>query len=139
MTLIIRGEQVEALKRAAHRSFVDEMAIWLRTQFDAELAAVDDQQLRSHVRSAIGRASSYGIATRRDLALWLSLQVVLGWLCETSAEYGWIAAELAAGRRTGSSASLDRVMKKALLQLESTEERAKRRRAFGLPPARVNA
>ena len=127
--LALRSPQLDALRSIRLAPHLPELVGSLRARFPGELTARSDDELRGLVRDASLRALAHGLASLRDLARFLNLQVVLGWSFDI--EQPWVAAILEDADVPDPSARLDRLVKATIARLELEERNARLRRRFG--------
>ncbi len=97
--LRIRAEQMNILGRNSADRFVRELVCYLRAEFEEELAAYTEEQLKDLVFKEMGRARTYGIETEAELERYLEFRVSMGPGFDTKNE--WIQDILGQRERTG--------------------------------------
>ena len=95
--LVLRTSQREALSSGQEASFLLRMTTHLRGHFPGATAGLDRETLLGLTRAALHRARSFGLASERDLCLYLNLCAELGWELEEKEENGWVAETLGDG------------------------------------------
>lgn len=77
--LTITAKQMANFEDAARADFVCEVAVYLRSHVPAELIEdMDEAALLAWIGAMHRNAAAYGVQSRRALALWAFLAVVLG-------------------------------------------------------------
>ena len=97
--LTIRKAQMQALNGYMKQSFEDRMVRHLSLAFRPQYQAMldpkgGDKEVRKFIQLGVNRASRYGIATERDVALFIEIMAVAGTEFETKPENRWAAAIL---------------------------------------------
>lgn len=106
--LTIRREQVDALGDAMLREFERAMIVHIRTWFPAHYRVLQDDGARAMVRNAHAKATLYGMATKRAVALYLNATLMLGAHFDTDPMYAW-AAEILPDTRRHPRVRIDKV------------------------------
>jgi hypothetical protein len=107
--LVIRLEQVPALREAVLREFELRTIRQLRDRQPGRTAAMTDGDLRSYVRHGRERAEGYGVRLARDVVRFVDCMLALGIDFERSPERAW-ALEILTDPRIAGTTKLDRVM-----------------------------
>ena len=92
--MIIRAEQMEAVRTAARRSFEDEMVVHLAEFSPPLFKAVKENGLREAIRLGMARAGGYGFTFRGPVRFYLELMLLFGSHFDTDPQYPWAAAIL---------------------------------------------
>jgi hypothetical protein len=92
--LMIRHEQLVALRGVRQKEYERRLAAHLRKHFAETCAALGDQGLGDAVRYGIQRARSYGIQAERDVVKYLNLMFVFGRDFDTDPRFPWAASML---------------------------------------------
>jgi hypothetical protein len=92
--LLIRDEQVSALRRVRQKEYEKRLAAHLRKYFSETCADLGARGLRDAVRYGIHRARSYGIHSERDVVKYLNLMFVFGRDFDTDPRFPWAASML---------------------------------------------
>lgn len=99
--MIIRREQIEALRAAVRRGFENEMVAHL-AQFSPPLfKAVGENQMREAIRLGMARAAGYGFENQGPVRLYLEMMLLFGSDFDTDPQYTW-SAEILTNRDVGS-------------------------------------
>jgi hypothetical protein len=104
--LQIRAEQMRALGEAMQRDFEDRMAVYLRVNFQAQVAHLSGEQLLAIIREGILKADRYGITIEKDVARFIEYSVVYG--PDFHTRLGWVATVLGTGGINGTQ-KMDRI------------------------------
>lgn len=92
--LIIRQEQLDALRDAMQRGFEDEALAHLQQYFPAETAAQSEEQLRAFIAVGKEHARSYGVEATNAMLCFIDVRFVLGDAFDTDPALAWVAAPL---------------------------------------------
>lgn len=85
--LVVRDKQIRSFEQAALHRFEEEMIVHSK-EFSPRLCEVmGDEQLRLVVRSAIGRARTYGFTNRGPIRLFIELMFLRGSAFDTDPQY----------------------------------------------------
>jgi hypothetical protein len=76
--LVIRDEQMEALRQYMLRSFQNRMVSHLRTDFPEETSEMSDEELQTLVQTGMDKAESYGIVYEDDIQRFLDYMLIHG-------------------------------------------------------------
>ena len=76
--LVVRSDQMEALKRAAQKQFEHRMVVQLNECFPEQCEALGDSMTREVIRHGIKQAEQYGIEYRQDLGTYINLMFIFG-------------------------------------------------------------
>jgi hypothetical protein len=87
----ITKEHLQTLDASATNGFVNEMVAHARQFFPAACEKVDEKQLRESIRYGMDRAKTYGVVTRRDVALYLNLVFQFGRDFDRDPKLPWAA------------------------------------------------
>jgi hypothetical protein len=98
--LVIRSAQMAVFKKAALRSFENEMVAHLAEFSPPLFKAVGEEQMRQAIQFGRGRAESYGFTFRGPVRLYLDLMLLFGSHFDTDPQYPW-AAEILTDRDSG--------------------------------------
>lgn len=90
--LLIRREQIQALKDNSLSLFITQMVLHLKQNFPNELAKIGIKQidLEPLVRESISQARGYGIEFRNDLCRYIELVPLFGPRFDTGDTTAWI-------------------------------------------------
>jgi len=116
--IVLRGEQIEALRRPDVDAFRRERTVALRTLFPDETASLDDAALRAHVDAALAGAAAYGLVRKRDLCRFLDLTVLFGLNWKERPERRWMHDILTDRTRGEPGQRLESLVRQALYRLE---------------------
>jgi len=92
--LLIRDEQLVALRGIRQKEYEKRLAAHLRKYFSETCTKLGEQGLRDAVRYGIQRAKAYGIQAERDVAKYLNLMFVFGRDFDTDPRFPWAASML---------------------------------------------
>ena len=133
--LIIRDEQMEALRLAAMKSFEQRMVRHLNEHFPEECRRAGAERIRGAISQGVYRAGQYGIVSERDVARYIDLSVVLGLDFDSGKRYPW-AKEILARKDNGPPQKLQALYEGALrTRAEKAASRAAAPATVG-PPGR---
>jgi len=88
--LIIRDEQMEALRKGMLGNFEDRMVVHLKKFFPGQCHKLGEEEVRKAIRHGINRAKTYGIVTQRDVSKYLNIMFVFGLNFDEDPRYPWI-------------------------------------------------
>ena len=92
--LLIRDEQLLALRGVREKEYERRLAAHLRKYFSETCADLGERGLRDAVRYGIKRAKAYGIQAERDVVKYLNLMFVFGRDFDTDPRFPWAASML---------------------------------------------
>jgi hypothetical protein len=87
--LVIRQEQMEALRKARIEQFEARMVVHLKQLMPEQCAALGDEAMRHDIRHGMARAAEYDITAERDVARYLELALLLGRDFDSSPSSPW--------------------------------------------------
>jgi hypothetical protein len=93
--LVIRKEQMEALRESAQRTFEAEMAAHLRAFSPPLCRTLSEDELRHVIQFGIARAGAHRFTFRGPVRLYLESMLLFGSYFDTDAQYPWAARILA--------------------------------------------
>lgn len=76
--LVLRNEQIEALRESMRDSFAARVAADLRRQYSDKLKETSDPELRRLVRDALAQSKSYGVTSEADVRRYAEYAVEFG-------------------------------------------------------------
>lgn len=92
--LLIRDEQLSALRGVRQKEYEKRLASHLRKHFAEACDELGEEGLRDAVSYGIKRAKSYGIMVERDVVKYLNLMFVFGRDFDTDPRFPWAASML---------------------------------------------
>lgn len=92
--MLIRDEQLVALRGVRQKEYEKRLAAHLRKYFSETCTDLGERGLRDAVRYGIKRAKAYGIQAERDVAKYLNLMFVFGRDFDTDPRFPWAASML---------------------------------------------
>jgi hypothetical protein len=92
--LIIRGEQLEVIRKKARVPFETEMVSHAQAFSPRLTAVIGEAQLRVAITRALDRAEDYGFTSRGPLQLYVELMFLFGSAFDSDPQYPWSAAVL---------------------------------------------
>lgn len=92
--LVIRKEQMQALRDAARAGFVRRMVRHLRINFPAQTQIYSDAELRRMIETQLLVAESCSLRLELTTCRFLELSVLYGWGFGASDRYQWVADKL---------------------------------------------
>lgn len=95
--MVIRSEQMLALKQACNKAFEERMLARIRQYFPKHAELLSEDQLRVLIALALKRARSHDLVSERNVALYLDLTCLLGSGFDIDPQIPW-AAEILADR-----------------------------------------
>jgi len=76
--LVLRNEQIEALRESMRDAFAARVAADLRRQYSDKLRETSDPELRRLVRDAMEQSKLYGVASEADVRRYVEYAVEFG-------------------------------------------------------------
>lgn len=89
--LVIRETQMTVLEQAAVRTFESRMLEHLKEFFPKHCEILGEEQARRVIRLGIERAEQYGLASERDIHLYVGLMFMLGSYFDQDPQLPWAA------------------------------------------------
>ncbi len=117
--LVIRPEQLHALRLPRRQQFILEMAAHLRRHFPVRIAPDSDDILFARIDAALLRAASFELSSRQDLSRFLNLAAFLGWDFLDLPENAWMSSRLSGPPADSPSARLLDLQNQILFQAAS--------------------
>lgn len=93
--LIVRTQQLEALRPALERQFIERLADWLAPGADAQGAPLTRAALEARVAAGVDRARGHGFKLKRDVARFVALDFQWGPNFEDQPGNAWMRDMLA--------------------------------------------
>ncbi|MEK7404893.1 MAG: hypothetical protein AAB225_07270 [Acidobacteriota bacterium] len=115
--LVIRPQQMEALRRAMERQFENRALAHLRLYLPDECEALGETGVRATIRYAMHQARQYGFEEEYDILRYLNLMYALGFEFDADRRYTW-AREILGLRHMQPRARMDLLTQRALKSLE---------------------
>jgi hypothetical protein len=112
--LVIRREQMEALKQAALRAYETEMVAHLFAFAPPHCQAIGEERVRETIRLGIARASAYRLTNRGPVRFYIELMFGLGSAFDTDPQYPWAGDILRSNDFADQMARADRLHEKAM-------------------------
>jgi len=110
--LVIRDEQMCALKAHMSEQFENRMVRHVREFFPEDFNALGEDKVRMEIRYGIDRANSYEITLEYDVCGYINLMFALGRDYDVDPSLRWAAQILNNAKLSGSS-KLDRLYEEA--------------------------
>jgi hypothetical protein len=92
--LIIRQEQVDALRAVREREFERQAAAYLWRKFPVRCTRLGEDVVRRSVKIAMRKRTEYQFDSEEAVLLYLDLMYMLGFDFDTAAESAWVRATL---------------------------------------------
>src|SRR4051812_32188106 len=89
--LIIRDNQMDAMRQEAVKGFERRMVQHLNEFFPRECRRAGDERVRAAISQGIARAAKYAITSEIDVARYIDLSVVLGLDFDAGKRHPWAA------------------------------------------------
>lgn len=118
--LTIRTEQMDALAAAMRPSLIERLVNDVREHFARHCEILGDEQLRKTVALGVDSAAGYGLASEREVFLYLCLMFMLGSFFDTDPQLPWAARILAADNLPDGFAKVQALYKEAMGYLDRT-------------------
>ena len=106
--LIIRKEQMEALRTSMSRRFEQRMLEHIKNIFPDRIKQVSDEKIRTVIQNSINKAESYSIVYEDDIRRFIEYLIIYGTQLDTKPETRWIGEILQRADLTG-TAKMDRI------------------------------
>jgi hypothetical protein len=92
--LVIRDEQMAALRQVARREFRARLVRLVRRQWAADYGHWSEEQAQGAIRAAWRRALGHGLESDRHVYRYVNLCCLLGWDFEAEPAYRWVVEAL---------------------------------------------
>jgi hypothetical protein len=117
--LVIRQEQMEALRKDRLEQFEARMVAHLKQLMPERCATLGDEAMRHDIRHGMARAAAYDITAERDVARYLELALRLGRDFDSSPSTPW-ARPILVDRSSSAENRLRRLRSMARRQTQTT-------------------
>lgn len=117
--LVIRPEQLHALRIPRQQQFILEMTAHLRRHFPDRTGPDSDEALAARIEAALLRATGFQLSSRQDLSRFLNLSAFLGWDFLDLPDNAWMSARLSGPPADPPSARLLDLQNQILFQANS--------------------
>lgn len=101
--LIIRKEQMEALRTSMSRRFEQRMLEHIKNTFPDRIKQVSDEKIRTVIQDSIKKAESYTIEYEDDIRRFIEYLIIYGTQLDTKPETRWIGEILKRTDLTGTA------------------------------------
>jgi len=106
----LSGGQMQALSRAAEKSFEDRMFAHVSKHFQKRCSRLGEEGVREWIRHGMDRARSYDIVSERDVCKYIDVMFVYGRDYDTSPKHPWAGKVLNDPRRMSPTARANRLV-----------------------------
>jgi len=111
--LLIRSEQMNALKRASFRRFVDRMVEHLKRFTPRHFNILSDDEIREVIQNGWELARRHDYNSERSVRLYIELMFMLGSSFYTDPQFPWISEIVDGNSKLDESERIDIINKKA--------------------------
>ena len=128
--LTIRKKQIQAMRPALVRRFLEKLLQHIRTFFEAECEGRSDEELLEHIQRALERAGAYGLVAERDLFQYVNVSMLHGPDFDQQPETTWTRDFLTDEDVPDPGQRMDRLFQEVVHRLEVVEQNARLRDRF---------
>lgn len=121
--MVLREEQLNALRAVPEQAFVERMAAELARRFPGRVLALPHEVRIERVQEALSRGRSHGLSSERDLARFIQLSCALGFAWDAP-EHAFLEVALRDVSLGTPSTRLEHAMRGGLLFLRRQEGRS---------------
>jgi hypothetical protein len=121
--LIIRREQMKALRRVRWIAFEEEMFVHLTKYFPIDCQLLGSRQIRKVIRHGIERADAHGFRAKGEICRYIDLSLALGSHFDRDPQLPWVAPLLRVREAGGPGLAMSRLHDRALEHLEQVSGR----------------
>jgi hypothetical protein len=120
--LILRQQQIDALKDEALKDFENRMVAHLTRFFPNETFRLGGVGMHETVLYGIGRAGSYGIVGERDICKYIDIMVLFGRDFDRDPDLPWASEILEDHSITEAGVRIDRLTKAAIEESQKRKD-----------------